>query len=60
MIRRLNQHGNNYDTLYKLTLETHALYKAQGYRVFVVWGLDYKSTTRARAPVHIKDQTTHN
>ena len=52
---RLSQRGVEYDVLYKLTLEAHELYKQEGYRVFVVWGLDYAASKRARAPVHIRD-----
>lgn len=52
---RLNWYGVPYETLYKLTLESHALYKAEGYRVFVVWRLDYLTTTRARTPAHVRD-----
>jgi len=50
---RLNRYGVAYDVLYKLTLESHELYKKVGYRVFVVWRIDYMTTTCARAPVHI-------
>ena len=51
----INQRGVLYDTLYKLTLETHAMYKTHGYRVFVVWALDYKMTTLKKTTVHISD-----
>ena len=51
----INQHGMPYGVLYQMTLEAHELYKKQGFRVFVVWELEYKTTTRAHAPAHIKD-----
>lgn len=49
----MNSRGDWYAALYKVTLETHRLYKEQGYRVFAVWGLEYAKACRAKAPEHI-------
>lgn len=51
----VNCQGTPFETLYKLTLQTHELYKACGYRVFVVWGEEYKKVRIRHCPVHIKD-----
>jgi len=51
----INLHNVPYDTLFKLTLEVHELYKKEGYRVFVVWRLHYVTACRAKAPVHIRN-----
>ena len=41
--------------LFEKTVQQHVLYKAQGYRVFFVWEHDFKTTTRKRHPVPIRD-----
>ena len=48
-----NHHGTLYKELYKLTLKQQDYYRAGGYRVFVVWEHEYKTTTTARCPVHV-------
>ena len=48
-----NLHDTPYMDLYQRTLDMQQRYKAEGYRVFVVWEHEYRTTTRSRCPAHI-------
>lgn len=51
----VNCQGTPFSKLYDLTLESHRLYKAYGYRVFVVWGQEFKRVRARRFAVSIRE-----
>ena len=51
----VNCQGTPFSTLYELTLDSHRLYKAYGYRVFVVWGEEFRKVRLRRFATSIRD-----
>ena len=48
-----SHYGIPYKELYQNTLKQQDMYVKEGYRVFVVWEHEYKTTKRAKCPVCI-------